>query len=126
MGVKKEIQLIVLADRARWISQLAETQYPRARLRLDWSQLKKRVEETANWLKHHGLGRKDVTNWGRQLPDWLWRRKTVAALQSGPSLGQIGSNQLAVVLSVLEKQPGLNGWLPDIPSKGGFYRFGHG
>ena len=61
MGVKKETELIVLADGARWISQLAKTQYPQARLILDW------------W---------------RQLRDWLWRGKAVAALQSGRSLGQ--------------------------------------
>ncbi|MDP6598036.1 MAG: hypothetical protein QGI86_19500 [Candidatus Poribacteria bacterium] len=77
-----------MADRARWISQLVKSQYPQARLRLDWWQLKKRVEETVDWLKHHGLGRKDATNWGRQLPDWLWPGKALAARQSGPSLGQ--------------------------------------
>ena len=67
---------------------LAKTQYPQARLILDWWHLKKRVGETVDWLKHHGLGRKDATNWGRQLRDWLWRGKAVAALQSGRSLGQ--------------------------------------
>ena len=30
----------------------------------------------------------DATNWGRQLRDWLWQGKTVAALQSCRSLGQ--------------------------------------
>ena len=88
MGVKKETELIVLADGARWISQLAKTQYPQARLILDWWHLKKRVGETVDWLIHHGLGRKDATNWGRQLRDWLWRGKAVAALQSCRSLGQ--------------------------------------
>ena len=88
MGVKKETQLIVLADGARWISQLAKTQYPQARLILDWWHLKKRVGETVDWLKQYGLGRKDATNWGRQLRDWLWRGKAVAAMQSCRSLGQ--------------------------------------
>ena len=72
MGVKQETQLIVLADGAGWISQLTKSQYPQARLRLDWWHLKKRVEETADWLKQYKLGRKDATKWGRQLPDWLW------------------------------------------------------
>jgi len=39
MRVKKETELIVLADRARWI-QLVKSQYLQARLRLDWWYLK--------------------------------------------------------------------------------------
>ena len=64
------------------------TEMGEARLILDWWHLKKRVGETVDWLIHHGLGRKDATNWGRQLRDWLWRGKAVAALQSCRSLGQ--------------------------------------
>ena len=88
MGVKEETELIVLADGARWINQLVKTQYPQARLILDWWHLKKRVGEPVDWLKHHGLGRKDATNWGQQLRNWLWQGKAVAALQSCRSLGQ--------------------------------------
>ena len=88
IGVSHQTELIILADGARWISQLAKTQYPQARLILDWWHLKKRVGETVDWLIHHGLCQKDAINWGQQLRDWLWRRKAVAVLQSGRSLGQ--------------------------------------
>jgi len=54
-----------------------------------------RIWSKAVLLRHRGeqetthrLGRKDATNWGRQLRDWLWRGKAVAALQSGPSQSQ--------------------------------------
>jgi hypothetical protein len=62
MEVKKDTELIVLAYGARWISQLAKNQHLQARLRLDWWHLKKRVGETIDWLKRHGLDRKDAIN----------------------------------------------------------------
>ena len=88
MGVKKETQLIVLADGARWISQLAKTQYPQARLILDWWHLKKRLWQTVDWLKRHGLSSKDGRDWAGLIGDWLWRGKVGAALQSCLDLGQ--------------------------------------
>merc|ERR1712096_367530 len=59
MGVKKETELIVLADGARWISQLAKTQYPQARLILDWWHLKKT-----------GRGNGRLAN-----PSWAWSER---------------------------------------------------
>lgn len=88
MGINKETELIILGDGARWITKPAKTQYPQATLILDWWHLSKRVWETVDWLKHHGLSQKDARNWGRQVRDWLWRGKAIAALQSCRSLGQ--------------------------------------
>jgi len=59
MGVADQSQLIILADGARWISQLAQRQYPSAKLILDWWQLKKQPWQTVDWLKRHGLWSKD-------------------------------------------------------------------
>jgi len=79
MGLTNQSQLIILADGARWISQLAQRQYPKAKLILDWWHLKKRLWQTVDWLKRHGLSSKDSRDWGRQVSDWLWRGKAGAA-----------------------------------------------
>ena len=55
MGLTDQSQLIILADGAGWISQLAQRQYPKAKLILDWWHLKKRLWQTVDWLKRHGL-----------------------------------------------------------------------
>ena len=36
MGIDNQDQLVILSDGARWISNLAQTQYPKATLILDW------------------------------------------------------------------------------------------
>jgi hypothetical protein len=36
MGIDNQEQLVILSDGARWISQLAQRQDPRAKLILDW------------------------------------------------------------------------------------------
>jgi len=79
MGVTDQSQLIILADGARWISQLAQRQYPKAKLILDWWHLKKRLWQTVDWLKRHGLSSKDSRDWARQIGDWLWRGKASVA-----------------------------------------------
>jgi len=79
MGVTDQSQLIILADGARWIRQLAHRQYPKAKLILDWWHLKKRLWQTVDWLKRHGLSSKDSRDWGRRIGDWLWRGKVGAA-----------------------------------------------
>jgi len=79
MGLTDQSQLIILADGAGWISQLAQRQYPKAKLILDWWHLKKRLWQTVDWLKQHGLWSKDSRDWGRQVNDWLWRGKVGAA-----------------------------------------------
>ena len=88
MGVTDQSPLIILADGARWISQLAQRQYPKAKLILDWWHLKKRLWQTVDWLKRHGLPSKDSHDWAGQISDWLWRGKVGAALQSCLDLGQ--------------------------------------
>ena len=88
MGVTDQSRLIILADGARWISQLAQRQYPKAKLILDWWHLKKRLWQTVDWLKRHGLPSKDSHDWAGQISDWLWRGKVGAALQSCIDLGQ--------------------------------------
>ena len=75
MGVTDQSPLIILADGARWISQLAQRQYPKAKLILDWWHLKKRLWQTVDWLKRHGLPSKDSHDWAGQISDWLWRGK---------------------------------------------------
>jgi len=79
MGLTDQSQLIILADGARWISQLAQRQYPKAKLILDWWHLKKRLWQTVDWLKRHGLSSKDSRDWARQIGDWLWRGKASVA-----------------------------------------------
>ena len=88
MGLTDQSQLIILADGARWISQLAHRQYPKAKLILDWWHLKKRLWQTVGWLKRHGLPSKDSRDWAGRIGDWLWRGKVGAALQSCLGLGQ--------------------------------------
>ena len=88
MGVNEETELIILGDGARWITKIAQTQYPFATLILDWWPLKERVFQTVDWLKSNGLSQEDARNWGRQLRDWLWRGKTLLALQSCIDLGK--------------------------------------
>ncbi|MDP6745687.1 MAG: hypothetical protein QGH37_01485 [Candidatus Poribacteria bacterium] len=79
MGLTDQSQLIILADGARWISQLAHRQYPKVKLILDWWHLKKRLWQTVDWLKRHGLSSKDSRDWARQIGDWLWRGKASVA-----------------------------------------------
>ena len=43
MGVDDKTELIILGDGARWISRIAETQYPNATLILDWWHLSARL-----------------------------------------------------------------------------------
>ena len=78
MGISYQTELI----------QLAQRQYPRAKLILDWWPLKKRLWQTVDWLKRYGLSSKDGRDWGRRIGDWLWRGKVGAALQSCIGLGQ--------------------------------------
>jgi len=59
MGIDDQERLVILSDGARWVSQLAPRQYLSTRLILDWWQLKKRLWQTVNWLKGHGLSSKD-------------------------------------------------------------------
>ena len=92
MGVTDQSQLIILADGARWISQLAQRQYPKAKLILDWWHLKKRLWQTVDWLKRHGLPSKDGRDGAGRIGDWLWRGKVGAALQSCIGLGQQGGD----------------------------------
>ena len=78
MGISYQTELI----------QLAQRQYPRAKLILDWWPLKKRLWQTLDWLQQHGLSSKDGCDWGGQISDWLWRGKVGVALQSCIGLGQ--------------------------------------
>ena len=90
MGVNDSTEHIILADGARWITKLAKTQYPKAKLILDWWHLNKRVWETVDWLKQHGCSHKDARAWGRQIRDELWRGGTFAALHSCVTLDAYG------------------------------------
>ena len=47
MDIDNQDQLVILSMlRARWINKLAQTQYPKASLILDWWHLKRRVWQT--------------------------------------------------------------------------------
>ena len=72
MGVDECEELIVLGDGARWIWKIAETQYPKATLILDWWHLKERVWETVDSLKQNHLANKDAVRWGLRLIRFLW------------------------------------------------------
>ena len=56
VGVTDQSQLITLADGTRWISQLAKTQYPQARLILDWGHLEKHLWQTVGAALQSCLG----------------------------------------------------------------------
>ena len=92
MGVTDQSQLIILSDGARWISQLAHRQYPKAKLILDWWHLKKRLWQTVDWLKREGLSSKDGRDWGRRISDWLWRGKVGGAADKSQT--QLGESNL--------------------------------
>ena len=114
MGVTDSTEHIILADGARWITTLARTQYPKAKLILDWWHLNKRVWETVDWLKQHGCSHKDARAWGRQIRDELWRGGTFAALHSCVRLGK----QLGLAPSVDKSQTELG-----VTSLQSFYLF---
>ena len=54
MGIDNQEQLVVLSDGARWINKLAQTQYPKATLILDWWHLKRRVWPTVRGIERSG------------------------------------------------------------------------
>ena len=59
MGIDNQEQLLILSDGARWINKLAQTQYPKASLILDWWHLKRRVWQTVRGLSGDGLSAQD-------------------------------------------------------------------
>ena len=82
MGIDKQEQLVILSDGARWINKLAQTQYPKATLILDWWHLKRRVWPTVRGLQGDGLSAQDGPDWGRQWIDSLWRGQATETLKS--------------------------------------------
>ena len=73
---------MILSDGARWINKLAQTQYPKASLILDWWHLKRRVWQTVRGLPDDGLSSQDGLDWGRQWIDRLWRGQVTETLKS--------------------------------------------
>ena len=88
MGVNDSTELIILGDGARWITKIAQTQYPKATLILDWWHLKERVWETIDYLKQTHLSQRDARKWGRRLIHLLWRGKTLRTLKLIAKLGK--------------------------------------
>ena len=82
MGIDNQEQLVILSDGARWINKLAQTQYPKATLILDWWHLKRRVWPTVRGLQGDGLSVQDGPDWGRKWIDSLWRGQASEALKS--------------------------------------------
>ena len=82
MGIDNQEQLVVLSDGARWINKLAQTQYPKATLILDWWHLKRRVWPTVRGLQGDGLSAQDGRDWGRQWIDRLWPGQVSQTLKS--------------------------------------------
>ena len=102
MGIDNQEQLVILSDGARWINKLAQTQYPKASLILDWWHLKRPVWPTVSGLQSDGLSSQDGRDWGQQWIDRLWCGQASQTLKSilvlasqlgGAALGQ--SAQLA-------------------------------
>ena len=91
MGIDNQEQLVILSDGARWINKLAQTQYPKATLILDWWHLKRRVWQTVRGLPADELSDQERQAWGQQWIDQLWRGQSSQALQSimilAPQLG---------------------------------------
>ena len=82
MGIDNQEQLVILSDGARWINKLAQTQYPKASLILDWWHLKRRVWQTVRGLQGDGLSVQDGPDWGRKWIDSLWRGQATETLKS--------------------------------------------
>ena len=82
MGIDNQEQLVILSDGARWINKLAQTQYPKASLILDWWHLKRRVWQTVRGLQSDGLSSQDGRDWGQQWIDRLWRGQASQTLKS--------------------------------------------
>ena len=88
MGVDECEELIVLGDGARWIWKIAETQYPKATLILDWWHLKERVWETVDSLKQNHMANKDAVRWGRRLVRFRWHGNEKRAKKFIKELGK--------------------------------------
>ena len=82
MGIDNQEQLVVLSDGARWINKLAQTQYPKATLILDWWHLKRRVWQTVRGLTADELSDQERPGWGQQWIDQLWRGQSRQTLKS--------------------------------------------
>ena len=82
MSIDNQEQLVILSDGARWINKLAQTQYPKARLILDWWHLKRRAWPTVRGLPYDGLSAQDGRDWGRQWIDRLRRGQVTETLKS--------------------------------------------
>ena len=82
MSIDNQEQLVILSDGARWINKLAQTQYPKARLILDWWHLKRRAWPTVRGLPYDGLSAQDGRDWSRQWIDRLWRGQVTETLKS--------------------------------------------
>ena len=73
MAIDNQEQLVILSDGARWINKLAQTQYPKATVILDWCHLKRRVWQTVRGLPADELSDQERPAWGQQWIDQLWR-----------------------------------------------------
>ena len=82
MGIDNQEQLVILSDGARWINKLAQTQYPKATLILDWWHLKRRVWQTVRGLPADELSDQERQAWGQQWIDQLWRGQSRQTLKS--------------------------------------------
>ena len=116
MGIDNQEQLVILSDGARWINKLAQTQYPKATLILDWWHLKRRVWQTVRGLPADELSDQERQAWGQQWIDQLWRGQSSQTLQSimilAPQLGGQPSEKPAqleersLLALVDQQQPG--------------------
>jgi len=79
-GINDQTELIMLGDGARWITKLAQTQYPLATMILDWWHLDKRGWETVDWLRGTQLNEEAAVSWGRDIISSLWRGNSQNAL----------------------------------------------
>ena len=80
MGIDDQTELVILGDGAQWVNRIAKTWYPDATLILDWWHLKKRVWDTADYLKPNYLNKEQALKWGKELVASLWRGETNKAL----------------------------------------------
>ncbi|MFQ6009433.1 MAG: ISKra4 family transposase [Candidatus Zixiibacteriota bacterium] len=94
MGIQNQTELVILGDGARWVNRIAQTRYPKATLILDWWHLKRRVWETADYLKRDSLSEEQVVKWGKELVYSLWCGDTNKALTTILKL----SNEISIDL----------------------------
>ena len=94
MGIDNQEQLVILSDGARWINKLAQTQYPKATLILDW--WRKWIDSL--WRGQASEALKSIMILASQLGGAALDQPAQLAERSLPALHQFISNNQAAII----------------------------